>query len=299
MIARGKVYLDYNATAPIRMEAAEAVACALAIGGNPSSVHSAGRTARAAIERARGQVASLVGAKDGSVTFTSGGTEANALAIDSAIAAGFRRPVVGLAEHASALATCMTNGDMAEGWPVLASGLMDLDWLDDRMKTWPAGVGRPLVVVSLANNETGVIQPTAEIAAIVHAAEGWLHVDAVQAAGKIPVDFTASGADTLSLSAHKIGGPHGSGALVAGCTAAARSAAGAAGPRTFPASPALAPPPPPLCATCRTLRGAAPGVMRPRSRCSGPTRSPCSGPTPRDCPTSCASPPRGSTPSAR
>ena len=216
MTGPGKVYLDYNATAPIRPEAAEAVACALAIGGNPSSVHAAGRTARAAVERARGEVARLVGAKEGSVTFTSGGTEANALAIDSAVLAGSRRPIVGLAEHASTVQNAMAHGHMVEGWPVLGTGVVDLDWLDQRLKTWEPGFGRPFVAVSLANSETGVIQPTAEIAAIVRAADGWLHVDAVQAAGKIAVDFAATGADTLSLASHKLGGPQGAGALVAG-----------------------------------------------------------------------------------
>ncbi len=212
----GKIYLDYNATAPIRPEAAEAVACALAIGGNPSSVHAAGRTARAAVERARGEVARLVGAKEGSVTFTSGGTEANALAIDSAIAAGSHRPIVGLTEHASTLQSAMACGHVVEGWPVLPSGVADLDWLEDRLKDWSPEFGRPFVAVSLANNETGVIQPTAEIAAIVRAVDGWLHVDAVQAVGKIAVDFASVGADTLTLSAHKLGGPQGVGALVAG-----------------------------------------------------------------------------------
>jgi cysteine desulfurase len=210
------VYLDYNATAPIRPEAADAAACALAIGGNPSSVHAAGRMARAAVERARIEVAALVGAPDEAVTFTSGGTEANALAIESALAAGVRRPLVGLAEHASVMETALASRLWVEGWAVTDDGVVDLDWLADRMKRWTRDDGPVFAVLSLANNETGVIQPVAEAAALIHEAGGRLHVDAVQAAGKIPVAMGELDADTLSLSGHKMGGPQGIGALIAG-----------------------------------------------------------------------------------
>ncbi len=213
---QGLVYLDYNATAPIRPEAAEAAACALRIGGNPSSVHAAGRMARAAVERARIEVAALVGAPDEAVTFTSGGTEANALAIESAFASGVRRPLVGLAEHASVMEAALAGGHMVEGWPVNGDGLADLDWLAGRLKRWSRDDGPVFAAMSLANNETGVIQPVAEAAALVHEAGGRLHVDAVQAAGKIAVDMGELDADTLALSGHKLGGPQGVGALVAG-----------------------------------------------------------------------------------
>ncbi len=207
-----RVYLDYNATAKMRPEVLDAVADGLTLGANPSSVHADGRAARARLEAARADVAQLVGAKVRDVTFVGGGTEADALGIASAIADGCERILVGATEHDAVRAHAEASGLPVEAWPVNADGLADLDWLEGRLRAGP----RALVCLMLANNETGVIQPVAEAADMTHAADGWLHVDAVQAAGKIDVDITALGADTLALSAHKLGGPQGVGALIAG-----------------------------------------------------------------------------------
>ncbi|HEV7384699.1 MAG TPA: cysteine desulfurase family protein [Phenylobacterium sp.] len=209
-------YLDYNATAPVRPEAREAMVHALEVGGNPSSIHAAGRAARALVEQAREQVAALISAPASTVIFTSGGTEANALAIESAVAAGARRLIVSAIEHDSIQETSRVLGVAVEVLPVTADGLADLGWLDKRLAAWDTADGKPFVALMLANNETGVIQPVAEAAALVRGADGWLHVDAIQAAGKIPVDSRALGADTLSISAHKLGGPQGTGALTFG-----------------------------------------------------------------------------------
>ena len=214
----GRIYLDYNATSVVRPEAEAAVLAALRLGGNASSIHAAGRAARATIEDAREAIAALARARPQDVVFTSGGSEANTLAIASAVRAGARRLIVGATEHASVLDTAAASGAAVELLPVDSSGVADLGWLADRLKGWKAADGRPFVAVMAANNETGVIQPVTEVAALVHEAEGWLHVDAVQAMGKIPID--AIPADTMALSAHKIGGPQGSGALVVGCDVA-------------------------------------------------------------------------------
>ncbi|MFT8777838.1 MAG: aminotransferase class V-fold PLP-dependent enzyme [Gluconacetobacter liquefaciens] len=199
------IYFDANASEPARLAALEALARAGAVTGNPSSVHRAGRQARAVLESARERLAALFGARAENCVMTSGGTEANLLAV--AALGGGRRVLASAVEHDAVRAAAV-----AESIPVDGNGVVFLDVLE-RMLAEPDA--RPaLVCLMLANNEVGTIQPVAEAARLCRSHGALLHVDAVQAAGRIAVDLRALGADSLAISGHKFGGVKGAGALL-------------------------------------------------------------------------------------
>jgi cysteine desulfurase len=209
-----RIYLDWNATTPLRAEARAAMEASWDIAGNPSSVHAEGRQARRLVEDARAAVAASLRALPRNVVFASSGTEANALALSPGLHAAGGRPVrrllVSAIEHASVLSGGRFAPDVIETIAVTSSGVVDFDDLRFKLAS-----GEPaLVSIMAANNETGALQPIREAARLVHEAGGVLHVDAIQALGKIPLEIRDLGADLVTISAHKIGGPKGVGALV-------------------------------------------------------------------------------------
>ncbi len=201
-------YLDHNATTPLLPQAEAAVRESLAAFGNPSSVHATGRRARAMVEDARERLGSAVGASAAEIIFTSGGTEANDLALRGfAAAQGCKSLIVAGIEHASVLAAAAG----ATVIPCDARGAIDLSALEEALKSLP----RPaLIALMLANNETGVLQPIDAAIALARTYGAYIHCDAVQAFGKMPIDFSSLVVDSMSLSAHKMGGLKGIGALL-------------------------------------------------------------------------------------
>lgn len=219
-MSASRLYLDWNATAPLSEAARAAFVEALDLSGNPSSVHAEGRQARAALEKARRQVAALAGREPAHVWFTSGATEAANLVLTPDFRMGRSALRIG-ALYVSAIEhpAVREGGRFPAGavfeLPVLPSGVIDIDALRQRLSTHDSESGMPMVAVMLVNNETGIVQPVAAVAEAVRAAGGLLVVDAVQAAGRLDLSKHASEADFLILSSHKIGGPKGVGAMIA------------------------------------------------------------------------------------
>ncbi len=210
-----RIYLDWNATTPLRPEAREAMIAAMDLVGNPSSVHAEGRQARRLMEDARQTIAAGLGTVPRRVIFTSGGTEANVLVLSPDLKAPggpVKRLLVSAVEHASVLAGGWFAPAAVQTIPVDAAGVVDLGSLKTLLANGPPA----LVSVMAANNETGALQPVSQVADLVRQAGALLHVDAVQAFGKIPLDINRMGADLVTISAHKIGGPKGIGALALG-----------------------------------------------------------------------------------
>ncbi|MDH4440082.1 MAG: cysteine desulfurase family protein [Rhizobium sp.] len=218
-MARERTYLDWNATAPLHQGARDAMFDALSLTGNPSSVHAEGRAARGVVEKARREVATLVGADPSHVTFTASATEAASHVLSPVYRMGKAKIAIGrlyvsAIEHLAIRAGGRFAPDEATELTVTRAGLIDLDAIEVSLAAHDAKAGLPLVALMLVNNETGIIQPIREASAIVKRHGGLLIVDAVQAAGRIPVSIDALGADFLIVSAHKLGGPKGIGALV-------------------------------------------------------------------------------------
>src|SRR6476660_5405082 len=206
-------YLDYNATAPLRAEVRNAMVAALGCDGNPSSVHAEGRETRALVESARAKIAALVSARAQDVIFTSGGSEANALALAAQPGEAWHC-YMSAVEHPSVLAGGRFYRESTTRIPVSGDGVVDLDALAGELAKHHLGGWRPFVSLMAANNETGAIQPVSKAALRVHRANGLRHRDAVQSAGKLPVGLPSLGAGMMCSSAHMLGGPQGGGAVM-------------------------------------------------------------------------------------
>ncbi|WP_291842637.1 cysteine desulfurase family protein [Maricaulis sp.] len=215
-----RIYLDHNATTSVRPGVVSAMTDMMTRVGNPSSVHADGQAALARVETARRQVGKALCARPEDIVFTSGGTEALNLALHAAISGGgIGRIIVTAIEHEAVAATALASGLPVEVWPVNAMGVVEIDWLAERLSRWNEADGKPLLAMMLASNEIGTLQPVAEATPLIRVAGGLSVVDAIQAAGKIDVDFAGLGCDYLTISAHKFGGPQGVGALLASCDA--------------------------------------------------------------------------------
>jgi cysteine desulfurase len=219
MSGPNRVYFDYNATAPMLECARDVVVETLSDSGNPSSVHHEGRQARKIVEAARSQVADLIEANPANVIFTSGATEAAMHALSPVVRAGGQEVAMSQlyvceTEHPCVLAGGRFAKENISTLPVHDNGLINLDTLSSVLGQHDVSTGLSLIAIQMANNETGIVQPIREISEIVHAHDGLLFVDAVQALGKVPVSIVNLGADFLIVSSHKVGGPQGAGALV-------------------------------------------------------------------------------------
>ncbi len=204
------LYLDHNASSPARPQVIEAVQSALLTPGNPSAPHAMGRSANQCVTQGRESVAGLAGVCSQDLIFTGSGTEGVNTAIHSALKSGCRRLLISSMDHPASIKMAEASGAIVELIPASKSGLLDIDWVSNRLRDWETKDGQPFIAVAAANSETGVLQDVARLSEMANAHHALLLVDAVQVLGKMPIDFQA---DYLAISAHKIGGPQGVGAL--------------------------------------------------------------------------------------